>query len=247
MNIKQFNKLPKEEQLRLLCKRVEEMKKGKLTTKGFTNEEFNFSWPSQKIKEMGYWLDQTDYVLRPYARDGEMVISKKEYQKLVASQEQKEAVNKQEYERIIASQKKQIEDLKMQGSIETLISPYLDGKNITYYTKIPESMINMWNEFTAKQVYGKQHSFEIALIEYMKKYNKEEIFSKAKHFNDLSSENLEYRTMTISASEKLIDEWKDYCKEVKLFSAAQFTTDALMEMMNINIENIREGDFDGTK
>ncbi len=56
----------------------------------------------------------------------------------------------------------------MQGSIETLISPYMDGKNITYYTKIPEGMVKIWNDFTSKQVYGKQHSFEIALIKYMK-------------------------------------------------------------------------------
>ena len=56
MNIRQFSKLPKEEQLKLLFKRVEEMKK--------------------------------------------------EYQKLVAGQEQKESVNKAEYEKIIASQKK---------------------------------------------------------------------------------------------------------------------------------------------
>ena len=46
MNIRQFSKLPKEEQLKLLFKRVEEMKKEKLTTRDFTNEEFNFSWPS---------------------------------------------------------------------------------------------------------------------------------------------------------------------------------------------------------
>lgn len=241
MNIRQFSKLPKEEQLKLLFKRVEEMKKEKLTTRDFTNEEFNFSWPSQRIKEMGYWLDQTDYVLRPYAKDGEMVISKKEYQKLVAGQEQKESVNKAEYEKIIASQKKQIEDLKMQGSIETLISPYMDGKNITYYTKIPESMVKIWNDFTSKQVYGKQHSFEIALIKYMKKYSKEEIFDKAKHFNDLSSENLKYHALTISVSEKLIDEWKAYCKEVRLFTASQFTTDALMEMMNIDVEDLKGG------
>lgn len=57
MNIRQFSKLQKEEQLKLLFKRVEEMKKEKLTTRDFTNEEFNFSWPSQRIKETGYLLD----------------------------------------------------------------------------------------------------------------------------------------------------------------------------------------------
>ena len=135
----------------------------------------------------------------------------------------------------------------MQGSIETLISPYMDGKNITYYTKIPEGMVKIWNDFMSKQVYGKQHSFEIALIKYMKKYSKEEIFDKAKHFNDLSSENLKYHALTISVSEKLINEWKAYCKEVRLFTASQFTTDALMEMMNTDVEDFRKGDLDGAR
>ena len=53
-------------------------------------------------------------------------------------------MNKAEYEKIIASQKKQIEDLKMQGSIETLISPYMDGKNITYYTKSKRSIASIY-------------------------------------------------------------------------------------------------------
>lgn len=244
MDIKRFNQLPKEEQYSLLCKRIEEMKKGKLTTKEFKNEEFNFSWPSQKIKEMGYWLDQTDYVLRPYARDDEMVIKKREYQRLVAIQEQKGTINKEEHERTIARLKKEIENLKNQDSMETLLSPYMESEKTTYYTKIPERMIEVWNEFAVKQVCGKQHSFELALIKYMKKYSKETLFNKAKHFNMLSGEDIKYHTIAISVSEKLINEWKGYCKEVKLFTAGQYTTDALMEMMNITLEALRDSDIE---
>lgn len=79
------------------------------------------------------------------------------------------------------------------------------------------------------------------------KYSKEEFFDKAKHFNDLSSENLKYHALTISVSEKLINEWKAYCKEVRLFTASQFTTDALMEMMNTDVEDFRKGDLDGAR
>lgn len=91
------------------------------------------------------------------------------------------------------------------------------------------------------------------MIIYLKKlysninYHDQEIFDKAKHFNDLSSENLKYHALTISVSEKLINEWKAYCKEVRLFTASQFTTDALMEMMNIDVDDLKGGDLDGAR
>ena len=92
------------------------MKKDKLKTADFTNKEFNFSWPSQKIRDFGYWFDQTNYCLKRYARDGEMVISEREYEKLKNSKEEKESVCNKEYEKVIAEQKRQIEELKKQRS-----------------------------------------------------------------------------------------------------------------------------------
>ena len=95
--------------------------------------------------------------------------------------------------------------------------------------------------FTQDKKIERKAAEVFAALEMESKYSKEEIFDKAKHFNDLSSENLKYHALTISVSEKLINEWKAYCKEVKLFTASQFTTDALIEMMNINIEDLKGG------
>ena len=100
------------------------MKKDKLKTADFTNKEFNFSWPSQKIRDFGYWFDQTNYCLKRYARDGEMVISEREYEKLKNSKEEKESVCNKEYEKVIAEQKRQIEELKKQSGIEAMMQPY---------------------------------------------------------------------------------------------------------------------------
>ena len=110
----QQSSLSQDKQIELLTKRLGEMKKDKLKTADFTNKEFNFSWPSQKIRDFGYWFDQTNYCLKRYARDGEMVISEREYEKLKNSKEEKESVCNKEYEKVIAEQKRQIEELKKQ-------------------------------------------------------------------------------------------------------------------------------------
>jgi len=56
MTIKDFNRLSQDKQIELLTKRLGEMKKDKLKTADFTNKEFNFSWPSQKIRDFGYLI-----------------------------------------------------------------------------------------------------------------------------------------------------------------------------------------------
>lgn len=235
MTIKDFNRLSQDKQIELLTKRLGEMKKDKLKTADFMNKEFNFSWPSQKIRDFGYWFDQTNYCLKRYARDGEMVISEREYEKLKNSKEEKESVCNKEYEKVIAEQKRQIEELKKQSGIEAMMQPYLDCSNKYFYVKLPVSVIDKWNEYVKIQLYGRQHAFEIALIKYINKYDHEKVFDRAKHFNDMSKADVEYKTFTISASEKIIDLWKEYCGKVNVFTTAQFTADALREAMNITV------------
>lgn len=108
-------------------------------------------------------------------------------------------------------------------------------RNKHFYVKLPVSVIDKWNEYVKIQLYGRQHAFEIALIKYINKYDHEKVFDRAKHFNDMSKADVEYKTFTISASEKIIDLWKEYCGKVNVFTTAQFTADALMEAMNITV------------
>ena len=75
MDSKEFGKKPVEEQIKIISKRLDEMRKNKTTVRDFPTDELNFSYPSQKLKKQGYWLDQTEYVLKRYAREGEMVLA----------------------------------------------------------------------------------------------------------------------------------------------------------------------------
>ena len=83
-----------------------------------------------------------------------------------------------------------------------MMQPYLDCSNKYFYVKLPVSVIDKWNEYVKIQLYGRQHAFEIALIKYINKYDHEKVFDRAKHFNDMSKADVEYKTFTISASEK---------------------------------------------
>lgn len=238
MDIKEFNQKPEEEQIKLLKRRVEEMKKSNLKTLGFQNEEFEFAWPSSKIRDLGYWYDSMNKCLLRYARKNEMVITKKEYESLTNGKEY--IPDNSEFEKTIAKQQKEIDALKMQlkneksgDSDETLITPYLDGETTAYYVKIPKKLIPIWNEFVTKQVYGKQHTFEIALMKFIKQ--NEERVTDIDLLNELADSEIEYHTISICLCKKIIDEWRNYCKsKARFISINLLTTVALMQMMEIN-------------
>lgn len=242
MDSKEFGKKPVEEQIKLINKRLDEMKKNKATIINFPTDELNFSYPSQRLKKQGYWLDQTEYVLKRYARDGEIVVKKSDYEKLKAGKVI--TPDNSEFEKIIAklqkendALKKQIENLKTHDSEEKIIVPYLGDQTSTYYVKIPTSIIPVWNEFISKKIGGKQHTFEIALLKYIQK-NKGNVTFDIKTLNTLSDSKIEYHTISISISKNVLAEWKEFCKTVNFTSMNVLTTVAIMEVMNLRIEDI---------
>lgn len=242
MDSKEFGKKPVEEQIKIISKRLDEMRKNKTTVRDFPTDELNFSYPSQKLKKYGYWLDQTEYVLKRYAREGEMVIKKSDYEKLKSGKVI--TPDNSESEKMVAklqkendALKKQMEILKMHDSEEKIIEPYLGDQTSTYYVKIPISIIPVWNEFISKKIGGKQHTFEMALLKYIQK-NKDNVIFDIKTLNTLSDNKMDYHTISISISKNVLAEWKEFCKTVKFTSMNILTTVALMEEMNLKIEDI---------
>lgn len=244
MDIKEFNTKSEAEQIEILNNRLKDMKKQGLKIDNFSKGcEIDFSWPSQKIKKYGYWLDKSEYVLKRYARDGEIVVNKSDYEKLKAGKVI--TPDNSESEKMIAklqkendALKKQMENLKMHDSEEKIIVPYLGDQTSTYYVKIPTSIIPVWNEFISKKIGGKQHTFEIALLKYIQK-NKGNVTFDIKTLNTLSGSKIEYHTISISISKNVLAEWKEFCKTVNFTSMNVLTTVALMEMMHITVDELK--------
>lgn len=244
MDSKEFGKKSEAEQIEILSNRLKDMKEQGLKIEKFSEGcELKFAWPSQKIKKYGYWLDKTEYVLKRYARDGEIVVKKSDYEKLKSGKVI--TPDNSEFEKMITklqkendALKKQNEKLKNEGSEAQLISGLIDGDTTAYYVKIPKKLIPIWNEFVSKQVYGKQHTFEMALMKFVKQ-NEEQVLSIDK-LNELADSEIEYHTISICICKKILAEWREYCKtKAKVISINILTTMALMEMMHITVDELK--------
>lgn len=188
-------------------------------------------------------MEQTEYVLKRYARDGEIIVKKLDYEKLKSGKvitpdnsESEKMITRLQKEN--DALKKQIENLKTHDSEEKIIVPYLVDQTSTYYVKIPTSIIPVWNEFISKKIGGKQHTFEIALLKYIQK-NKGNVTFDIKTLNTLSDSKIEYHTISISISKNVLAEWKEFCKTVNFTSMNVLTTVALMEVMDLKSEDIK--------
>lgn len=244
MDIKEFNTKSEAEQIEILNNRLKDMKKQGLKIDNFSKGcEIDFSWPSQKIKKYGYWLDKSEYVLKRYARDGEIVVNKSDYEKLKAGKvitpdnsESEKMITRLQKEN--DALKKQNEKLKNEDNEAQLISSLIDDDTTAYYVKVPKKLIPIWNEFVSKQVYGKQHTFEIALMKFVKQ-NEEHVLSIDK-LNELADSEIEYHTISICICKKILIEWRKYCKtKAKVISINILTTMALMKMMQITVEELK--------
>lgn len=144
----------------------------------------------------------------------------------------------EDYEAKIKELEQKIEFYENKYREEEIINPYLGDQTSAYYVKIPTSMIPLWNEYILKKIGGKQHTFEIALLKYIQK-NKDNISLDINTLNSLLDSKIEYHTISIYLSQNVIAEWKKFCKTIKFISLNLLTTVALMEVMNLKIEDIK--------
>mgnify|MGYP006981446672 FL=1 len=240
MNLNQFKLLPEDKKLEVVEKRLEELKIHDLKTSQFKNVELDIIWSqaSVELKKIGYVLDQTAYKLNRIVLDNEEIITKKEYKEFQNYCEEKKQLiekNKKLSEQVEVYKNKFSVNVEQQkaGEVMAQVKKYINDDTKTFYLKIPASVVQYWKNGLKISLYDKQVLCEAALINYMNKYTDEkdiyiDIIEHLK--NDFSKEMVTY---SMIISKQLIDEWKEFCKKMNIFSASQLTSCALFEYANI--------------
>lgn len=240
MNLNQFKLLPKEKKLEVVEKRLEELKIHDLKTSQFKNDELDITWSqaSVELKKFGYVLDQTAYKLNRIVLDNEEIITKKEYKEFQNYCEEKKQLiekNKKLSEQVEAYKNKFSVNVEQQkaGEVMAQVKKYINDDTKTFYLKIPASVVQYWKNGLKISLYDKQVLCEAALINYMNKYTDEKdmYIDIIEHLKkDFGKEMVTY---SMIISKQLIDEWKEFCKKMNIFSASQLTSCALFEYANI--------------
>ena len=240
MNLNQFKLLPKEKKLEVVEKRLEELKIHDLKTSQFKNDELDITWSqaSVELKKFGYVLDQTAYKLNRIVLDNEEIITKKEYKEFQNYCEEKKQLiekNKKLSEQVEAYKNKFSVNVEQQkaGEVMAQVKKYINDDTKTFYLKIPASVVQYWKNGLKISLYNKQVLCEAALINYMNKYidEKDMYIDIIEHLKkDFGKEMVTY---SMIISKQLIDEWKEFCKKMNIFSASQLTSCALFEYANI--------------
>ncbi len=240
MNLNQFKLLPKEKKLEVVEKRLEELKIHDLKTSQFKNDELDITWSqaSVELKKFGYVLDQTAYKLNRIVLDNEEIITKKEYKEFQNYCEEKKQLiekNKKLSEQVEAYKNKFSVNVEQQkaGEVMAQVKKYINDDTKTFYLKIPASVVQYWKNVLKISLYDKQVLCEAALINYMNKYTDEKdmYIDIIEHLKkDFGKEMVTY---SMIISKQLIDEWKEFCKKMNIFSASQLTSCALFEYANI--------------
>lgn len=114
------------------------------------------------------------------------------------------------------------------------VKSYIGDDTEMFYVKIPEEIVSEWKSSIKESLYDKQVLCEAAFINYMNKYTDEEklYLSVIGHLKS-EMDNKKMTTYSMTISKKLADEWKNFCKETKLFSISQITGCALLEYIGI--------------
>lgn len=240
MNLNQFKLIPKEKKLEVVEKRLEELKIHDLKTSQFKNDELDITWSqaSVELKKFGYVLDQTAYKLNRIVLDNEEIITKKEYKEFQNYCEEKKQLiekNKKLSEQVEAYKNKFSVNVEQQkaGEVMAQVKKYINDDTKTFYLKIPASVVQYWKNGLKISLYDKQVLCEAALINYMNKYTDEKdmYIDIIEHLKkDFGKEMVTY---SMIISKQLIDEWKEFCKKMNIFSASQLTSCALFEYANI--------------
>lgn len=239
MNSKQFLRLPVNQQVELIGKRLLELYAQGKKTDAFKNNELNFSWSAANgyLKEYGYRMENTDYTLIRFAREGEKVVSEKEINKLFEQAEEglekAEELEKAQEEikrlKILLEEKEAFcsESSIEKSELEEKVINYMKGEKILFCVKLPRDINDEWKEFAQGMIYEKSVTASMALISYMEKYQAgrvqpDEIINLIKEKQDIG-----YTTFSIHLPKSLVEEWKAMCKGSLVFNIGQMTGCAL--------------------
>lgn len=240
MIIDDLRKLPDEQVLEIVRTRLSELKRNKLSTNEFRNEELDMTWSSvtDYLRDIGYkMVDKSSYEIARFQRKGEKIISEQEYERYK---------NMENINRELANGKKLLEEkiAKFEGNVtawksnEDILADYIDDETELFYAKIPANIVNDWRKFCDRQIYSKRCTLELALLNLMDaEKNIQDIY------DCLYKQKVAGETKTIAISmnisKKIVEKWKDYCTDTIVFTASQLTSVALNKYMEMKEERLQ--------
>lgn len=238
MEIEQFERLSDEEKLSVISKKLLELKRKKIkVTDGFPNEEFNFSWTtvSNKMKEIGYSLDQKNYIMNRFVRSGEKVISNKEMNEYI---KMKDVIN--EYELKISEINAELEGLRVRVKnddevrrfdYEVKIEKYVEEERESFVANIPIEVNRKWKQYNTNKIYEKYVLLSAALIECMENYKEEKDILYDVIMTTNQYKGADTTSLSLKIPKTVNQMWKETVKENKNFNNMQMTTYALEKFM----------------
>ena len=119
------------------------------------------------------------------------------------------------------------------GEAMAQVRRYINDDTKTFYIKIPTSVMQCWKDVIKTSLYDKKVLCEVALINYMNKYinEKDMYMGIIEHIkNDFDKEMVTYLMII---SKQLIEQWKEFCKGINIFTTAQLTRCALIEYVSV--------------
>lgn len=237
MIIDDLRKLPDEQVLEIVRARLNELKRNKLSTSEFRNEELDMTWSSvtDYLRDIGYkMIDKKSYELARFQRKGEMIISTRDYERYKNMENiNNELANcKQQLEEKIAKYESNATASK--GN-EDILADYMDDETELFYAKVPANIVNSWRKFCDKQIYSKRCTLELALLNLMDaKKNIQDIYDHL--YKQKVTGETKTIAISINISKKLMEKWKDYCSDTIVFTASQLTAVALNKYMEMKGE-----------
>lgn len=232
MIIDDLRKLPDEQVLEIVRARLSELKKNKLGTSAFRNDELDMTWSSvtDYLRDIGYkMIDQKSYEIARFQRKGEMIISKQEYERYMNTENiNRELANsKQLLEEKIA---KYESNATVSKSNEDILADYMDDEIELFYAKLPANIVSSWRKFCDRQIYSKRCTLELALLNLMDaEKNIQDIYDCL--YKQKSTGETKTTAISINLSKKISEKWKDYCTDTVVFTASQLVAVALNKYM----------------
>ena len=237
MVLDDLKKLPDEQVIEIVRKRLMELKKEKSGTSAFRNDELDMTWSAvtDYLRDIGYkMIDQKTYEIARFQRKGEVIISAKEYEKLQKVEDMNtELINSK---KILEEKIAQCEsNVSLSKSNEEILADYIGDETELFYAKVPANLANEWRTFCSQQIYSKRYMLELAILN---------LITAPKDIHDIYNQlykqkkSGEAKTIAISIniSKNLIQKWKDYCEDTMVFSTSQLTTVALNKYMEMKVE-----------
>lgn len=137
MVLDDLKKLPDEQVIEIVRKRLMELKKEKSGTSAFRNDELDMTWSAvtDYLRDIGYkMIDQKTYEIARFQRKGEVIISAKEYEKLQKIEDMNtELINSK---KILEEKIAQCEsNVGLSKSNEEILADYIGDETELFYAK----------------------------------------------------------------------------------------------------------------